>query len=540
MQQSTALEILKTGRNVYLTGAAGAGKTHVLNAYIEYLKGQSIPVGITASTGIAATHIGGMTIHAWSGIGIKDFLSEWDLDDLTQRQYLAKRIMRASVLIIDEVSMLPPHVLEMVDAVTRAVRQSNEPFGGLQVVLSGDFYQLPPVVNSSEHHAFVNVSEAWQGAQFKICYLTEQYRQKADPLTAILNDIRDGELSDVSRKKLLERVQKQPVADDAVVLHTHNANVDVHNKKKLTELKGHIRKYTMKGSGRANLVASLEKGVLAPGELELKEHAKVMFVKNNPEEGYMNGTLGKVVDLSGEYPIVELINKERLTVYPAQWEVQDNGKVLASVEQVPLRLAWAITVHKSQGMSLDAVDIDLSKAFVPGQGYVALSRARTLSGLVLRGLNETALQVDSSVCELDEYFRKQSAVLEKQFGAFSGEKKQSLQEDFRQVASKKDVLEKTPTHHITKEFLKQELDIDEVARARELTKETIISHLEKLKKEGSEECFAHVRPQEKIIQLVGEVLEESTDDKLAPIHRKLKGKYTYAELRLARLFVHTA
>ncbi len=543
MKQEAALTILKTGRNVYLTGAAGSGKTYVLNRYIEYLRTHNVSVGITASTGIAATHLGGMTIHSWSGIGIKEYLSEWDLDALSQRQPLVKRLERTQVLLIDEVSMLRPEVLDMVDAVARTLRRNDTPFGGMQVILSGDFFQLPPVVRSSDEDAFADSSRAWQEGDFRVCYLTEQYRQNDDALTAILNDIRDGEISVSSREALESRmgdnVQRIP---DAVVLHTHNDNVDARNVEELHKIEGTAVTYEMISSGRGNLVETLKKSVLAPELLTLKVGARVMFVKNSPDQEYVNGTLGEVIDVDGEYPKVRTHNGKVITAYPVSWETTDDGKVLAAVTQVPLRLAWAITVHKSQGMSLDAVEVDLSRAFTPGQGYVALSRARTLDGLVLTGLNAMALQVHPYVGIRDAQLQAESDQWERVVAKFSNEKVASLHQEFitrvgNSAPAETTQTPRTPTHVQTLQLLEEGKSIAEIAEARSLTPGTIIGHIEKLHAQGTTAALTHIQPEASLLADVAQAAKALKTPSLSALHRKLKGKYEYDELRLARLFI---
>src|SRR3989339_836551 len=174
MNQAQALDILKAGRNVYLTGAAGSGKTHALNAYIAYLKHRNVGVGVTASTGIAATHVGGITIHSWSGIGIKETLTPYEIDYLTQKEHLAKRFSKTKVLVIDEISMLSPKMFDTVDQVCRAMKRNEQPFGGMQIVLSGDFFQLPPISRDGGSIRFVNASRAWNEMDVRVCYLDEQ------------------------------------------------------------------------------------------------------------------------------------------------------------------------------------------------------------------------------------------------------------------------------------------------------------------------------------------------------------------------------
>ncbi|MGA9271431.1 MAG: AAA family ATPase, partial [Lutimonas sp.] len=211
MNQEQALAILKSGRNTFLTGSAGTGKTYVLNQYINYLKARRIPVSITASTGIAATHLEGTTIHAWSGIGIKNSLSPRQLRDLKTKKYLKKHMEKTKVLIIDEISMLHARQLDLVNQVIRSFRENEEPFGGLQLVLCGDFFQLPPIGDSSEssRDKFSFMSASWLDAKLTICYLTEQFRQSDNEFSDILNEIRSGSVSAGATERLNASMEKK-------------------------------------------------------------------------------------------------------------------------------------------------------------------------------------------------------------------------------------------------------------------------------------------------------------------------------------------
>src|SRR5690554_3920808 len=192
MDQDNALAIMKSGQNVFLTGSAGTGKSYVLNKYIEYLKIRKVPVAVTASTGIAATHMNGMTIHSWSGIGVKEKLSKANLLTMKTKQYLKKGIDRTRVLIVDEISMLHANQLNLVNQVLKFFKDNEEPFGGIQVVFSGDFFQLPPIGNPGEksRDKFAFMSNAWVEAKPLVCYLHEQHRQESNRLNQILNEIR--------------------------------------------------------------------------------------------------------------------------------------------------------------------------------------------------------------------------------------------------------------------------------------------------------------------------------------------------------------
>jgi ATP-dependent exoDNAse (exonuclease V) alpha subunit len=239
MKQKDALDIMKMGKNVYLTGQAGTGKTHVLNEYINYLKARNISVGVTASTGIAATHLGGVTIHSWSGMGIKDFLSEMDLELMQEKKYLWKRLEKTKVLIIDEVSMLHPYQLDMVERICRAFKRNDEDFGGLQIILSGDFFQLPPITRGKAKVSFVNDSETWKKIDLNICYLEEQFRQEDSVLTNILNEIRTQTVSEETMAVFRGRYKKSVGGKMTPTrLFTHNADVDTLNQVELDKLDG--------------------------------------------------------------------------------------------------------------------------------------------------------------------------------------------------------------------------------------------------------------------------------------------------------------
>lgn len=411
MNQALALEILLSGESALLTGPAGAGKTYVLNQFIRLVKAGGRHVSVTATTGLAATHLGGTTIHAWAGIGVMDDIPNGFADHISKGR--RDIIEKTDVLVIDEISMLHDFRLDMVDMACRLVRKEmDKPFGGIQIIMSGDFFQLPPINrDGSRAGGFVVHSNAWRELDPTILYLQEQYRQDDEDLLEILNALRAGDVRRRHAELLIERGDVELPEGDLTELHTTNVDVDRINQKKLEQLEGDEYTYSQSTTGSANYVESLQRSVLAPAELRLREGALVMAVKNSADRKYVNGSLGTVIDFDAltNYPIVQFRSGKTITMMPETWEQRDGDKKRASITQIPLRLAWAITVHKSQGMTLDAARIDLSKAFVEGMGYVALSRVKNLQNLYLAGLNRMALRVSEDAISINDKLYAKSA-----------------------------------------------------------------------------------------------------------------------------------
>jgi ATP-dependent exoDNAse (exonuclease V) alpha subunit len=436
MNQGLALEIMLSGQSVLLTGPAGAGKTFVLNQFIKLAKYEGKHVSVTATTGLAATHLGGTTIHSWAGIGVHDSIGHGFVDHIAKGR--REIIEKTDVLIIDEISMLHDFRLDMVDEVCRIVRKKDEPFGGVQIIMSGDFFQLPPI-NRGDSRAggFVVNSEVWRELDPVICYLQEQHRQDDEQLLDILNAMRAGDVRRHHAELLLARSEVFPDdLEQLTELHTVNVDVDKINEAKLETLEGDEVVYSQMTTGSESYVETLQRSVLAPSALKVKKGALVMAVKNSPERKYVNGSIGTVIDFEPytDYPIVEFKNGKEVSMVPDTWELRDGDKKRASISQIPLRLAWAITIHKSQGMTLDAARIDLRKAFVEGMGYVALSRVKNLNNLYLTGINQMALKVSEDAQTIDGILRDKAASDAKRFAP--------LQKKAEERA-KKPVVEKT-------------------------------------------------------------------------------------------------
>jgi hypothetical protein len=591
MKQKIALGVLKAGRNVFLTGSAGTGKTFLINQYITYLRERGIKPAIVAPTGIAASHIDGMTIHSFFGLGITENIDDKYIKQLFYRRFLQSRLGKLQVLIIDEVSMVSPALFISIDKILRAFKHNQKPFGGVQIILSGDFFQLPPISSSGQKIRFAWQTKLWRATDLKVCYLEEKFRQDDSTLINILDEIRAGEVSEESLEVFQECYQKKLDNKFRLTrLYTHNVDVDKINETELSKLETATETFIAETQGAKKKVEKIFNSSLVTEALNLKIGATVIFIKNNFEEGYINGTLGKVVNFIGseKLPEVEIFSGRKIIVKPENWIVEnDKGDVVATVRQMPLRLAWALTIHKSQGMTLDAAEIDLSRTFEVGQGYVALSRIRSISGLRLLGMNEVALQVDASVLKIDQRMRELSALTKKQWQSFSSVEQQEMFDIFilkiggtlelkeieknkkrlaveekdkreffqsNQKSSRKFSKQKLPKQKIntltlTKELVIKKKSIEEIAKERKLSEGTIVNHLQKMVDIWPEIDLEYLQPAKKDLKIIQKIVQKIEKEKnednftedgtmrLRPIFEGLNEKFSYDEIKLILIFL---
>ncbi|SDD94874.1 helix-turn-helix domain-containing protein [Riemerella columbipharyngis] len=425
MDTKAIFELLEyTGRNVFLTGKAGTGKTTFLSDFVRKTHKKYI---VLAPTGIAAINAGGVTIHSMFGLPLRSFFPTIEridenmgnnILDLVKhfkfRKNKLKLLRELEMIIIDEVSMLRADVLDMMDFALRNARRSSERFGGIQMLFIGDLFQLPPVVRD-EHHLkkyydtpFFFSAKAFEDIKIVTIELTKIYRQTDDTFLSILNEIRDGKLSRANYEKLNARYIEDfqpPDKERYVYLTSHNRIADGINEKKLEELnsKPYFYKAGIKGTFNENQYPN-------DLELQLKVGAQIMFIRNDAsgERKYFNGKLAQVTHLTKEEIWVKIEgDTEEYLLKKETWEhkrysINKNREVeeevLGSFVQYPIRLAWAVTIHKSQGLTFDRVIVDAGKSFASGQVYVALSRCRTLEGIVLKSkISESVIFNDARV-----------------------------------------------------------------------------------------------------------------------------------------------
>lgn len=410
-EQQAVIKSLEDGKNILVTGGAGTGKSFILNFIKKKYSG--IGLEVTASTGIASVNIGGSTIYSWAGIGLGNLPAQQVIENLlSARGSKARyRIKKTKILAIDEISMISANLLELLDIVFKAVRNSNLPMGGMQVLFFGDFLQLPPVNKGGEDVSFCFSSSVWKELNLSNIILKQIFRQQDMKFIKILNNLRVGKIDDEDKEVLKSRIKGDEKNNDAIkptILTTHNHKAESINNEEMGKIKLPKQLYQAIYEGVVDKIEHLKKNCLAQDNLLLKINAQVMMIKNTyQKDGIINGSLGVVRDFSVKknYPIVEFVNGSLLTISPEEWlierfdELKQEMIIEAKMTQIPLVASWAITIHKSQGLTLDKIYCDLSDIFTAGQAYVALSRARNIENVFIKGINFNKIYANKNVID---------------------------------------------------------------------------------------------------------------------------------------------
>jgi hypothetical protein len=457
---STQLEVLSrllSRQNLFISGPAGSGKTTIVRRFIDLLDARfkgSFNVAVTASTGIAATILGGRTVHSWAGLGISD--EPFNPKELPPQAWnRAKDIRYTDVLIIDEISMLPAHILDKLDATLKYFRRNKKPFGGIQVIFMGDFMQLPPVSKEGKSEArFAIASQAWKDADITYCYMDKTHRAADPRLKHVLMAISQGKMDTKARAALDERAAYQTTKDPGkayTTLFTTNKNVDAYNTSELAKNPNPSKHFVLVESGEEKYCKLIIKSYNLLDTVTLKEGATVILTANLQmpgEELYANGSIGVVEDFTEEGSVyVRFNNGKKILIAPKDYShklkktlpipgtkrTETVEEEVAVVSQIPLKLGYAITVHKSQGQTFDGVVADLSKCFTPGLGYVALSRVRALTDLVITDINENAYAVNEKSRKITNYVKHRGLAARAEFIA--------KQEEYSQLLTNHEALE---------------------------------------------------------------------------------------------------
>ena len=392
-------------RSVFFTGDAGTGKSFLLRRIIDALRLVSCTF-VTASTGIAACNIGGTTVHSFAGVGIATDPKEALAEKVARDARAASRWRRCNTLIIDEISMIDADLFDKLEFVARHVRRSSLPFGGIRLVLCGDFFQLPPVFkrSSPSTNRFCFQSEQWEKCVPTCVVLDEIYRQKNEEFIAMLREIRRGIVSPKTEHILSTLTPIGKDTDTYTQLRSRNDECDAINRSKLAALDGDMKEFHAKEwhlPGEDQTMNMLRNNCQAPCLLQLRVHAQVILLKNlEVASGLSNGSRGVVCGFSASsLPIIRFSNHMEKEIEPAEFVIEREGRKIASLVQLPLKLAWALSIHKSQGMTIPMLCVCLSGVFEFGQAYVALSRATDLSSLSVTNFSPSVVRAHPSVIQ---------------------------------------------------------------------------------------------------------------------------------------------
>jgi ATP-dependent exoDNAse (exonuclease V) alpha subunit len=396
-QQQKAFDIaIDTDEDVFLTGEGGTGKTYLANHIIAYLRSKGKEVAVLATTGIASSHISGKTIHSFFGLGIRA-----DMNTIV-KQTRFDDIAKTDVYLIDEVSMMSKELLDVVHNIVEQTKRHNQKY---RFIYIGDFCQLPPIVKRGEN---VNANYAFMSSKWKakILYLTKKVRQNSnDKLVEVLDGIRNDKITP-SMLSILDESKDRDIGNNFVNLFTHNVNVDALNMKRLHQMEGEIFTETAIHKGREYTIKKIYKNSLVQEKLHLKIGAYIMFIKNDKSGSYVNGSCG-VLHRKNDLWFAILDNGTKVDIEREEFKLEMDD--LERVVQYPIKLAWAVTIHKSQGMTISKAEIDLTRTFVSGQSYVALSRLTSISGLRLK-YSVKGLKLSSYIIKVDKLLRDKSII----------------------------------------------------------------------------------------------------------------------------------
>ncbi len=399
--QTRALDMLKTGRNVFVTGAAGTGKSFLINTFMAAGNREKYP--IVASTGAAAILVGGRTFHSFFGLGIMEGGIDGTIHRAVRNKKLVDRLRKADGIVIDEVSMLPGITLRVAEAIARRVRDDTSPWGGMKVIAVGDFAQLPPVgMNEYGGKDWGFMDECWDRSHFANALLQTTVRTTEPEFLQVLQSVREGRVTPQVVDFLESHRAESNDAFEGTRLFAHRATAETHNREKLERIKGPMIDMETMYDGDRQACQQLRKNAPIPERLFIKVGALVMLRRNDhsPAQRWVNGSLGHVIAANSEVIDIELLDGREIQISKQSFSALDgNGKEVATAWNFPINLAWATTIHKAQGATVDNLMVDLSRLWEPGQAYVALSRVRSSNGLRIENWKPSGIIAEPSVSQ---------------------------------------------------------------------------------------------------------------------------------------------
>jgi len=414
--QSLALDYMKRDSNVFITGSAGTGKSHLIRYYKQH-HNKRIP--ILSSTGVSAVILGGRTVHSFFSLGTMDEEIYVILGRIYRNPKLLARLQGLREVIIDEVSMLSGKVFDMIDAILKDIKQNDSPFGGVQLICVGDFFQIPPIdlLKDKKTPDYAFISKSWRNAHFVSVELKEPMRQSENEFLEVLNNIRQGVCTDRDDRFLRQHLLKQGEVFEGTRLFSKKDRVRNFNMKKLDEIQAPMQEYWTEFKGEEQHIKRMKKVLPIDDVIQLKIGALVMIRVNdnkNKEYEYVNGTMAKVYDFGYDHIKLQKLDGQIVSLKKHTFQMKDGeGTVICESINFPLTVAFAITSHKSQGSTIDRCIVDLNEAWNSQMIYVALSRVSSSQGLRIIGHNRRKISSNPLVKKYYQYIEMQRKDLEK-------------------------------------------------------------------------------------------------------------------------------
>lgn len=531
--QTSALDKLRREGNIFLTGAAGTGKSFLLDQYLRGTSSATFP--IVASTGAAAVLIGGRTFHSFFGLGIMEGGLHAAIMRASKNKKLVTRLLTAQCVVIDEVSMLSGTTLYAAEQIARKVRGRDEPWGGLRIIAVGDFAQLPPVTPAGQLKDWAFLHDVWRMSDFQPALLSTVMRTKESEFLTVLNHVRKGEVNDRVRDFLNRHMETTDEQEEGTRLYAHRAKAEEYNLRRLDSLETPLRSFRTIYEGNEQYLENAKRAMPIPDELHLKQGALVMMRKNDPSFSplYVNGSLGHVMQADEEALRVRLLDGTDLEIQKEKFSYLDgDGRELLGAWNFPVTLAWATTIHKAQGASLDRMTVDLSSLWEPGQAYVALSRVRGASGLSIERWSPGGIRAEPLVTE----FYNSLAIASGSYvprAYFTIKEVSQPEEEETQVSPRASGKKKERIGEL-RGLIEKQTPLAEMASTIGVKEDKVLLYIEECLQAGESLRVSYLAEGLAGAELIRAAFEECGLERLKPVFEALDSRFSFTELRVIR------
>lgn len=530
--QEKALDMLKREGNIFLTGAAGTGKSFLLQRYLQNKSTTDFP--IVASTGAAAVLVGGRTFHSFFGLGILEGGKEATVLRAIKNRRVVQRLQRAYCVVIDEISMLSGETLHVAETIAKRARASNQPWGGLRIIAVGDFAQLPPVTPGNTHKDWAFCHPVWEETTFQPALLSTVMRTQDQEFLQVLNAVREGIVNQDVQNFLDARTLDQDFAVEGTRLYPHRMQADQYNAQKLASLPEELHQFDTEYTGADIYMNTAKKAMPIPSTLLLKKGALIMMRKNDVSGDLQwgNGSLGHIRRIFPDSLHITLLSGHQMEVGKEKFSYTDgDGKEVVAAWNFPVTLAWATTIHKAQGASLDSMTVDLQQLWEPGQAYVALSRVRSGAGLRVERWSPSSIRSEPLVTSLYNSFVQQTE-------QYTPRPYFETPKSAKNPTATKSTLSKNQRIQTTKALLQEGEGLETIAKRCEVTVATIVRYLSQFIKNGEQLPLEHLEAAIPEAGAIRVAYAKHGLDHMKPIYDELGGNASYEDIRLIRLLIN--